>query len=140
MNDASELREHPVGEHSVSFELPDTYIIRQVGDITGAQMTELYDLVARFGDEVKAPLFGIINMEHGGNTAQDARRTVVSRVAKAHRGLAFVGVPVVARVGISLGYKAYVMLNRSGALPHAFVDTEDDGRKWIAEHRQQPEK
>ncbi|MCA9299074.1 MAG: hypothetical protein KDA28_08410 [Phycisphaerales bacterium] len=98
-------------------------------------MTALYDQVARFSERIKQPVFGIIDLTRGGATAQDARRTVVSRVAKAHRGIVFMGAPLAARVGISLGYKAYVMMNRAGALPHAFVDTEAEARAWIQQHR-----
>lgn len=128
-------QEQTVGDHTVTFEDPDIYIIRQIGDITGEQMTELYDLVAKFSDRIAGPVYGIIDLSRMGVTAQDARRTVVSRVAKAHRGIAFVGVPLVARVGISLGYKAYIMMTRAGGLPHVFVDTQEDARAWIQQQR-----
>lgn len=133
MSETHEPTEHAIGAHSVRFEEPDLYIIRQVGDISGAEMVAICDLVDEFVAGQKT-VFAIIDQTDAGSTSSDARRTVVARLTKAHSGVVFLNPPLMERVGLSLGHKAYMMMNRGKEVaPHFFAATEAEARSWIEE-------
>jgi hypothetical protein len=135
MSELGESREQAVGTHILRFEEPDIYVIRQVDAITASEVKQIFDLVDEFvGD--KTHVFAIIDQTNAGGTTSDARRAIIGRMSRAYAGIAFVGVPVMARVGISLGYKAYVMLNRGQEHPHTFTENERQAREWIHARKQ----
>lgn len=133
---STELREVTVGPHVVGFEQPDTYIIRQAGDFTKEEASGVCDaLELLVGD--KRAVFGIVEGEVG-RVSAEGRKVLVTRMPKATVGLAFVNFPTLARIGMSLGYKAYIMISHGRQMPHAFVETGSEARAWIAEQRQRP--
>lgn len=130
----SETSDHQVGAHSVLLVEPDIYIVRQVGEITAHEIATILDRVDEF-IVGKTAVFALIDQTRAVNMPSDARRVLLSRMSSAVVGVVFINVPLVARVGISLGYKAYLMMSRGQDVAHAFVDNEVEARAWVAERR-----
>jgi hypothetical protein len=134
MSDTDEPNEVKIGAHSVAFREPDTYIIRQVDSITAQEIGAILDVVAEFiGD--KPAVYAVIDQSNAGSMPSDARRVLLSRMSSALSGIVFTNVPMVARVGISLGYKAHLMMNRGKDLAYTFAPHEEDAHAWIVEQR-----
>jgi hypothetical protein len=134
LRDLAEPLELAVGAHAVAFVPPDIYIMRQVGDFSAAEVSEMLDKVADF-IEGKSAVFSIIEQSRAGKVSSDARKVLLSRMSPALVGVAFVDVPAMARIGLSFGYKAYLMMNRGRELAHAFVDNEAQAHEWIAQQK-----
>lgn len=134
MSKTSEATEHVIGAHSVRLEPPDTYIIRHVNDITSKEVEQILDLVNTFIGG-RSGIFGIIDYSQAGNMPPDARRSLLARMSHAHAGIVFANVSTLARVGISLGRKAYLMMTRGQDTPFAFVDSLEEAHSWVAAHR-----
>jgi hypothetical protein len=130
----SEVREIQVGPHVVGFEPPDTYIIHQAGDFTKEEATGVCDALESLVGGKKA-VFGIVEGDVG-RVSAEGRKVLVTRMPKATVGLVFVNFPTIARIGMSLGYKAYIMISHGRQMPHTFVETGDEARAWVAEQRQ----
>lgn len=117
-----------------AFEPPDIYVIKQVGDFSteeiGAMCDALDELVAG-----KEALFAVIEQSLDGKLSAEARKVLLARMPPATTGIVFVNVSTLARIGISLGKKAFAMMTRGKELPTAFVDTPEQARAWVAEQR-----
>lgn len=126
--------EYAIGAHSVRLEEPDILIFRHVGDLSQDEVVRFVDHVDQFS-QGKPGIFVVIDQTHSGAISSDARRVLLPRMSNAVLGMAFVSTSLVARVGISLGYKAYLMMNRGQEHPHTFAESEAQARDWIVEQR-----
>jgi hypothetical protein len=135
-SDATDAYEHNVGAHTVRFVPPDTYIVRQVGTLTLDEVVAIWDAVDEFCKQ-KDIIFGVIEQSRAGKVPADVRRVLLGRMPQRQAATVFVNVPAMARIGISFGYKAFVMINRGREQPHAFVESEAEAHTWIAEQRKQ---
>jgi len=135
MTTASEATEHRIEAHSVRLEEPDLFIFRQVGALSEAEVRTFLDLIGQFVTG-KSKVFAIIDQTQAGKVTSEARRLLLGSMPEAIVGMVFLGLSVMARVGISLGYKAYVMMNRGQEHAHMFAEDESQARAWIDQQRQ----
>lgn len=135
-SDLNEPRELFVGTHAAGFVPPDAYTIRQVGDLDKEQVMAIFDAIDGFVAG-KGPVFAVIYLSGAGKVTSDARKLLLARMPASTVGVVFVNVPTMARIGLSLGYKAYVMMSRGKEQPHTFVDDEAQAFTWITERRRQ---
>jgi hypothetical protein len=127
--------EIPVGVHTIAFVPPDVFIIRYGGDVTIDEVGVMCDGIDKLVAG-KPRLFAMIEQGETGKLASmEARKILLSRMPPATVGVVFVNVSTFARIGISLGAKAYTMMNRGREMPHAFVASAVEGLAWIAEQR-----
>ena len=123
-----------VGTHVAAFEPPDIFIIRQVGDFTAEEVTKICDAVDALVAG-KSTLFAIIEQSDAGKLVAEGRKVLLARMPAATIGVAFINVSTFARIGISLGKKAFSMMSLGRDVPHTFVESAAAAHAWIAEQR-----
>lgn len=109
-------------------------MIRQVGDFTTEDVAAYCDALDGLVGK-RTPLYAIVDQAEAGKVSAEGRKMIVARMPPATVGVVFINLSALARIGMSLGYKAYVMMTHGRELPHAFVNSADEARVWIGEQR-----
>jgi hypothetical protein len=98
-----------------------------IGTFEAAEAREFVKEMHRYQEKhPKSALLVVMNKAR--TVAPDARKLIIAGVREKQYGVCFVGASFAMRALVGLMLNAVRLLGE--ALPHAFVDTEDEGRKW----------
>ncbi|MDI1447402.1 hypothetical protein [Polyangium sp. 6x1] len=70
--------------HRYRFEEPDLLIVRDDGDVSGADMARMYDLVEEFAARLRRRLFWITDISRLGRVTEEAGKVSIARDLKPH--------------------------------------------------------
>jgi hypothetical protein len=116
-----------IGPHKLRMGDDGICVLTLAGVFDGPDARVFVDEMLRYQERYpKAAL--LVNMTAAKTVAPDSRKMIISGVRSKPYGVCFVGASFAMRALVGLMLNATRLLGE--ALPHAFVDTEDEGRKW----------
>jgi hypothetical protein len=124
-----------MGQIFIHEEPHDIFVVRYVGDISGADVAEMHeDLGRRMAGKSHGFMLGDIH--DLGHVSADGRRAGAELLrALPLRGSAVIGANVHWRAIATLIFKAVKVLNKSFDNPVRFFDTKAQALEWLAERR-----
>jgi hypothetical protein len=126
-------REQRIGAHTIRFEPPDLCVTSIVGDLSGEEMVEIVQVVAKFCLD-RPTVFSITDMSRMGVMSAEAKKHL--RDMRSFDGLAILGASVQLRVVMQILSKAYFVLNRK-SVPMVFVTSVEEARALVDTWRRQ---
>jgi len=127
------IASHDVGHHRLEIERPDIVHIHYMGDVNLEQFNTFDEII----NNIPAPreLYLLRNAHRGGTTSPETRAKMVQTMhVMRWRAVVTYGASFHAQTVVTLTNKAIRILKEDGP-PLAFLDSEEEARAWIAEHR-----
>ncbi len=127
------------GKHQHRYELPDIYVCRMNGDVSGPDMLAQLDALRWIHQRTKRGIYWICDVRAMGTLSPEARKAAAAASSTDLRtvlcGSAVFGAAFGTRVMVTLLARATRLLNPSRARPIAFVETEAQAWAFINELR-----
>ncbi len=120
------------GDHKIAFEPPGTFLVRLRGDLTAADVEQMFAELSRAAAGA-APLYWLADISRLGTIAPGARkRASTPPDCPQLRGAVVCGGNLLQRMAATLALNAARLLRRGREpKPTVFVSTEAEARAWI---------
>ena len=121
------MAEYKYGPHTFRTGTDGICSISLVGVFEAPEAREFVKEMLRYQESHPASAL-LVLLAHGKSVAPDARKVIIGGVREKPYGVCFVQASFAMRALVGLMLNAIRLLGEP--LPHAFVDTEEQGRAW----------